>query len=136
MLASATAVALLVATASALALGPAGVPPTRLARCGPTAAPSLSRRALAAGGGSLLAAGLAAPIVAHAGTLSDLDIQNYPDFVKAKTHAYKDARLGSGDRAAQKGDRVVYKWEGYTIGYQGRYFQKSLGIKVSGRRCS
>ena len=31
--------------------------------------------------------------------------------------------------AAAAGDRVVYEWEGYTIGYFGRPFEKKAGLK-------
>jgi FKBP-type peptidyl-prolyl cis-trans isomerase len=40
---------------------------------------------------------------------------------------YKDARAGAGDKIAERGDRVVYTWEGYTIGYFGRPFQRNNG---------
>ncbi|CAM9527039.1 unnamed protein product, partial [Hapterophycus canaliculatus] len=35
---------------------------------------------------------------------------------------YKDAKIGAG-RAASEGDRVVFDWEGYTIGYNGNLFE-------------
>lgn len=54
---------------------------------------------------------------------------SYPDFLLSKTGLqYKDARTGSGE-PAQKGDRVVLSWEGYTIGYYGRPFEKRSSIK-------
>ena len=40
----------------------------------------------------------------------------------------KDAKVGTG-AAAEKGDRVVYEWEGYTIGYFGRPFEMKNGKK-------
>ena len=40
----------------------------------------------------------------------------------------KDAKIGTG-AAAEKGDRVVYEWEGYTIGYFGRPFEMKNGQK-------
>lgn len=39
----------------------------------------------------------------------------------------KDSTVGRG-KEATVGDRVVYEWEGYTIGYFGRPFEKKRGI--------
>jgi FKBP-type peptidyl-prolyl cis-trans isomerase len=40
----------------------------------------------------------------------------YPDFTATESGVqYKDVKVGSGE-TPQKGDRVVYDWEGYTIG--------------------
>eukprot|EP00903_Cladosiphon_okamuranus_P011659 g10967.t1 len=41
---------------------------------------------------------------------------------------YKDAKIGAG-RAASEGDRVVFDWDGYTIGYNGNLFETSRGPK-------
>ena len=50
-------------------------------------------------------------------------VQTYSDFVKAdEGWQYKDVKVGSGD-SPQLGDRVVYDWSGYTIGYFGRPFE-------------
>ncbi len=38
------------------------------------------------------------------------------------------ARAGSGE-SANTGDRVVFVWEGYTIGFNGRPFEKNGSIK-------
>ena len=35
----------------------------------------------------------------------------------------------SATATAATGDRVVYEWEGYTIGYFGRPFEKKAGLK-------
>lgn len=55
-------------------------------------------------------------------------VQDYGDFVKAGDgdYSYKDIKLGSGESAAP-GDRVVFDWSGYTIGYFGRPFQAKGG---------
>lgn len=37
---------------------------------------------------------------------------------------YKDAKVGSG-RAASEGDRVVFDWEGYTIGERKNSVEKT-----------
>ena len=44
------------------------------------------------------------------------------------TAAVKDAKAGTG-KACQVGDRAVYEWEGYTIGYFGRPFEAKGGVK-------
>ena len=55
----------------------------------------------------------------------------YPDFVTSPSGLqYKDAKIGSGPRA-EASDRVVLSWEGYTIGYYGRPFEKTGGPKGS-----
>mmetsp|Transcript_34594 Transcript_34594/g.106953 ORF Transcript_34594/g.106953 Transcript_34594/m.106953 type:complete len:218 (-) Transcript_34594:42-695(-) len=40
----------------------------------------------------------------------------------------KDVKTGEG-AVATRGDRVVYEWEGYTIGYFGRPFEKKAGTR-------
>ncbi|GMH57393.1 hypothetical protein TrVE_jg10868 [Triparma verrucosa] len=56
------------------------------------------------------------------------DLQDYSDFTKTKEGwSYKDATPGKGGTAAVKGDRVVFDWSGYTIGYFGRPFQAKGG---------
>lgn len=42
----------------------------------------------------------------------------------------KDAKPGTG-LTVERGDRVVYEWEGYTIGYFGRPFEKTKGPQGS-----
>ena len=58
-------------------------------------------------------------------------LQSYPDFTPLPSGiSYKDATPpGTTLRGqpAQQGDRVVYAWSGYTIGYFGRPFQASGG---------
>ncbi|CEL98502.1 unnamed protein product [Vitrella brassicaformis CCMP3155] len=52
----------------------------------------------------------------------------YPDFEQtASGLQFKDVKEGEGTPPA-KGDRVVLDWEGYTIGYYGRIFEKKSGV--------
>jgi len=54
-------------------------------------------------------------------------VQTYSDFVKTNEGwQYKDVKVGYGD-GPQLGDRVVYDWSGYTIGYFGRPFEAKGG---------
>ena len=47
-------------------------------------------------------------------------VQSYGDFVQtAAGWSYRDVTPGKGDVVAQTGDRVVFDWSGYTIGYFG-----------------
>jgi len=56
------------------------------------------------------------------------EIQKYSDFTRLPSGVqYKEILPGAGSKVAQIGDRIVYKWEGYTAGYSGRPFQKSNG---------
>ena len=49
--------------------------------------------------------------------------ESYEDFTKTSDGwLYREVKKGSGD-AAKEGDRVVFDWSGYTIGYFGRPFQ-------------
>lgn len=58
-------------------------------------------------------------------------VQQYSDFVQSPLgFSYRDVTPGSnngGAVAASKGDRVVFDWSGYTIGYFGRPFQAKGG---------
>lgn len=50
-------------------------------------------------------------------------VQEYPDFTQTdEGWSYKDVKVGSGE-SPKTGDRVVYEWSGYTIGYFGRPFE-------------
>jgi len=55
-------------------------------------------------------------------------VQEYADFIEAPNGGwrYRTVQSGSGVKA-QKGDRVVFDWSGYTIGYFGRPFQAKGG---------
>jgi hypothetical protein len=51
-------------------------------------------------------------------------LQEYDDFTKTKVGwSYRDVNPGKGDVQVKPGDRVVFDWSGYTIGYFGRPFQ-------------
>jgi len=55
----------------------------------------------------------------------------YPDYIKTPSGLqYKDLREGTGV-SPQPGDTCVISWEGYTIGYYGRPFEKASGPKGS-----
>lgn len=55
-------------------------------------------------------------------------LQQYEDFtMDPKGWSYKDAKVGTGSVNIQTGDRVVYDWSGYTIGYFGRPFEAKGG---------
>jgi FKBP-type peptidyl-prolyl cis-trans isomerase len=61
------------------------------------------------------------------GTSNDF-IQTYDDFIPTdEGWQYKDVKLGVGNVEIQDGDRVVFDWSGYTIGYFGRPFQAKGG---------
>ena len=54
---------------------------------------------------------------------------NYPDYTQSKTGLqYKTVKVGEG-KSVSVGDRVVLDWEGYTIGYYGRPFEKRGLVK-------
>jgi|UPI000581AABB FKBP-type peptidyl-prolyl cis-trans isomerase len=54
-------------------------------------------------------------------------VQQYDDFVTSpEGFSYRDVTVGKGE-AAKPGDRVVFDWSGYTIGYFGRPFQAKGG---------
>ena len=56
-------------------------------------------------------------------------VQEYPDFTPdASGWSYKDVKVGNGDNPSI-GDRAVYEWSGYTIGYFGRPFEAKGGPK-------
>ncbi len=55
-------------------------------------------------------------------------VQTYDDFVQTpEGWQYKDVKVGSGNTALETGDRAVYDWSGYTIGYFGRPFEAKGG---------
>lgn len=55
-------------------------------------------------------------------------VQSYDDFTKTdEGWQYRDVKVGRTGEAAQTGDRVVFDWSGYTIGYFGRPFQAKGG---------
>jgi len=81
--------------------------------------------------GTLSFLSTAVPTVANSATgggIVDKEfLQKYEDFVKAPDGCqYKDVKLGEGS-IADMGDRVVFEWSGYTIGYFGRPFEAKGG---------
>jgi len=57
----------------------------------------------------------------------DPNPQQYDDFIKDPDGwSYRDVSVGTGV-TPREGDRVVYEWSGYTIGYFGRPFQAKGG---------
>lgn len=57
----------------------------------------------------------------------DPNPQQYDDFIKDPDGwSYRDVSVGTGV-TPKEGDRVVYEWSGYTIGYFGRPFQAKGG---------
>lgn len=57
-------------------------------------------------------------------------VQEYPDFTQSKSGwSYKDVKPGTSDIQASAGDRCVFEWSGYTIGYFGRPFEAKGGPK-------
>lgn len=57
----------------------------------------------------------------------EVNLQQYEDFTKASEGwSYRDVKVGAGD-SPSSGDRAVYEWSGYTIGYFGRPFEARGG---------
>eukprot|EP00566_Odontella_aurita_P017137 CAMPEP_0113548634 /NCGR_PEP_ID=MMETSP0015_2-20120614/12997_1 /TAXON_ID=2838 /ORGANISM="Odontella" /LENGTH=270 /DNA_ID=CAMNT_0000449275 /DNA_START=72 /DNA_END=884 /DNA_ORIENTATION=+ /assembly_acc=CAM_ASM_000160 len=55
-------------------------------------------------------------------------VQKYEDFALTdEGWSYKDVKPGAGDVKIETGDRVVFDWSGYTIGYFGRPFEAKGG---------
>jgi len=53
----------------------------------------------------------------------------YPDYTETASGVqYKDVKAGAGEMP-KDGERVVIDWEGYTIGYYGRIFQKKNSVQ-------
>ena len=83
----------------------------------------VTRRALAG------VAGAAIPATAANAVRPPAFVTQQPGFTPTKSGLQiKDVKEGTG-AAAATGDRVVYEWEGYTIGYFGRPFEKKAGLK-------
>jgi FKBP-type peptidyl-prolyl cis-trans isomerase len=88
-----------------------------------TQALRVTRRALAG------VAGAAIPATAANAVRPPEFVTQQPGFTPTKSGLQiKDVKEGTG-AAAAAGDRVVYEWEGYTIGYFGRPFEKKAGLK-------
>lgn len=55
--------------------------------------------------------------------------ESYEDFTKSKDGwLYREVKPGKGEMA-KEGDKVVFEWSGYTIGYFGRPFQAKGSVK-------
>jgi FKBP-type peptidyl-prolyl cis-trans isomerase len=55
-------------------------------------------------------------------------VQQYPDFIASpEGWSVREVAPGKGGAVAALGDRVVFDWSGYTIGYFGRPFQAKGG---------
>lgn len=70
------------------------------------------------------------PSASFAGTpAATSSLQSYPDFTRCPSGIQiKDVAAGvDGAPEAKNGDRVVFEWSGYTIGYFGRPFQAKGG---------
>ncbi len=88
-----------------------------------TQALRVTRRSLAG------VAGVAIPATAANAVRPPEFVTSQPGFERTRTGLQiKDVKEGTG-AAAATGDRVVYEWEGYTIGYFGRPFEKKAGLK-------
>lgn len=62
-----------------------------------------------------------------AAAADEVNLQQYEDFTKApEGWSYRDVKVGSG-ASPSTGDRAVYEWSGYTIGYFGRPFEAKGG---------
>jgi FKBP-type peptidyl-prolyl cis-trans isomerase len=75
-----------------------------------------------------LVSGIAAiPLAALAETKETEFVQQYSDFEKtSEGWSFRDVKAGKGESPAW-GDRVVFDWSGYTIGYFGRPFEARGG---------
>eukprot|EP00518_Triparma_eleuthera_P002969 CAMPEP_0182454234 /NCGR_PEP_ID=MMETSP1319-20130603/960_1 /TAXON_ID=172717 /ORGANISM="Bolidomonas pacifica, Strain RCC208" /LENGTH=230 /DNA_ID=CAMNT_0024652233 /DNA_START=111 /DNA_END=800 /DNA_ORIENTATION=- len=97
--------------------------------------PSTRRAFVVSGAGvstAATAAAFLAPVLpASAAERGNERLQSYPDFTPLPSGiSFKDATPAGTTlkgSPAQQGDRVVYAWSGYTIGYFGRPFQASGG---------
>jgi FKBP-type peptidyl-prolyl cis-trans isomerase len=103
----------------------------------PTAPVRLSRRAAilvattAAAGGTATLVGARSAVAASDIVQEKSFIQEYDDFIKTDAGwSYRDVTPGTSVTVGEKavtGDRVVFDWSGYTIGYFGRPFQAKGG---------
>ena len=72
-------------------------------------------------------AGTSISLPANANQAEGVNLQQYEDFTKApEGFSYRDVNVGTGV-SPSIGDRVVYEWSGYTIGYFGRPFEAKGG---------
>jgi FKBP-type peptidyl-prolyl cis-trans isomerase len=91
-----------------------------------------SRRNAAVSMVSAFAAGAATLFAGSEPALAEAEdykfLQSYPDYTASPSGgwSYKDGGQGTGP-TPNEGDRVVYDWTGYTIGYFGRPFEAKGG---------
>lgn len=84
---------------------------------------------------ALVAGSNPAPVLARVSGATDKSneyapefVQKYEDFTRTdEGWQYKDAKIGTGDVILETGDRAVFDWSGYTIGYFGRPFEAKGG---------
>lgn len=87
--------------------------------------PSLCRRTALSqlATGVLLSGVLPTTAAAEESFFAPKFIQEYPDFTQSSEGwSYKDVKTGNGD-SPKSGDRVVFEWSGYTVGYFARPFE-------------
>lgn len=90
----------------------------------------VARRDALKGLAGLAISAIALPASAEETIYEPKFIQQYEDFKELPSGvSYRDVNVGKGPEAT-KGDRVVYDWSGYTIGYFGRPFQAKGGPQV------
>ena len=94
----------------------------------------LSRRTMIGGLVAAAAAATGAASVVQPALAEDAEmfapkfVQQYDDFTEtASGWRYRDVQVGKPGPEIQEGDRVVFDWSGYTIGYFGRPFQAKGG---------
>jgi hypothetical protein len=69
------------------------------------------------------AVGLPLAAVAEESIFAPKFVQEYPDFAMAdEGWSFREVKVGDG-ASPNWGDRVVFDWSGYTIGYFGRPFE-------------
>jgi len=85
------------------------------------------RRGVLRSAAAFVAMATSLPSIANANVAESPNLQQYEDFTKApEGWSYRDVNLGKGE-SPSVGDRVVYEWSGYTIGYFGRPFEAKGG---------
>jgi hypothetical protein len=80
---------------------------------------------LSSGAAAAAAAGVGLPLaaVAEESIFAPKFVQEYPDFAMAdEGWSFREVKVGDG-ASPNWGDRVVFDWSGYTIGYFGRPFE-------------
>mmetsp|Transcript_1912 Transcript_1912/g.4062 ORF Transcript_1912/g.4062 Transcript_1912/m.4062 type:complete len:249 (-) Transcript_1912:319-1065(-) len=87
---------------------------------------STNRRGMLLSAGTFTVAAVASMVTAQPAS-AEVNLQQYEDFTKApEGWSYRDVNVGAGD-SPSTGDRAVFEWSGYTIGYFGRPFEAKGG---------